>query len=285
MELKKKKGLQAEAALLLVAFIWGSTFVIIKDALTGVTPMVFNSFRFLIAAFFILIIFRRNSLRLKQVSLKAGLKAGVFLFLGYSLQTLGLQFTSAGKAGFITGLCVVIVPLLVGIKNRRLPPTPALLGAALAAFGLAFLSLDGSQSFNRGDVLVLGCAFAFAFHIISVGEFAEHSSSETLTLLQIGSVGLFSLFWSGTTGQLAFRLSLPVWGGIIFCALAATALAYLIQTKAQKITSPTRTALIFSTEPVFGALFAYLYAGELLTVKALLGCLIILMGMLFAELG
>lgn len=285
MQLEKKKTLLAEAALLFVAFIWGSTFVIIKDALNGVSPIVFNTFRFLIAAIFIALIFGKKSFKIKTGTLKGGIKAGSFLFLGYSLQTLGLQFTTAGKAGFITGLCVVIVPIISGIKNRRRPPLTALIGVALAVWGLALLSLNGGQTFSGGDLLVLGCAFAFALHIVTVGEFAGSESAETLTLIQVGAVGLFSLVGSVLEGGLTFNLSFSVWIRIIFCALAATALAFWIQTKAQRITSSTKTALIFSAEPVFGALFAYLYAGEILTLKAFFGCLAILSGMLFAELS
>jgi drug/metabolite transporter (DMT)-like permease len=277
--------LLADAALFLVAFIWGSTFVIIKRAINDVPPLTFNSFRFLIAAGFIAIIFRDKIKEFKTNTWRSGILIGIFLFLGYTLQTLGLQYTTASKAGFITGLSVVIVPILSGIKNRQFPPFTALVGAGLATLGLALLSLDEKLIFTKGDLLVLGCALAFALHIISVGEFAREEPSEMLTLLQIGVVGLFSFILAGTKGELSLPLRFSAWAAIVFCGLAATALAYWIQTRAQKFTSPARTALIFSTEPVFGALFAFWLAGEALTSKGIWGCLIIFLGMLFAELG
>jgi drug/metabolite transporter (DMT)-like permease len=275
----------ADLGLLLVTAIWGVTFVMVKEALAATGPLTFVALRFILAAAVVLPLLRLRIGRVTRVLARDGALVGCFLFVGYALQTAGLQFTSASKAGFITGLSVVIVPLLEALALRR-PPTPAtLVGVALATSGLALLTLSGDFSVELGDLLVLGCALAFALHILSVHRYAGRHDALALTSAQIVAAALLNslgalLFEAPTADQL-----LAVLPAALFTGLFATVAAFYLQTLSQRFTTPTHTALIFTMEPVFAGLFAFLVAGEQLGLAALAGCGLILIGMLVAQLG
>lgn len=212
-----------------------------------------------------------------------GLLIGLMLFTGYAFQTYGLRWTTPAKAGFITGLSVVMVPLGSAFFLRQRPSRAAWLGVGLATVGLALLTLNQDLSVAFGDLLVLGCAVAFAIHVLLVGHYAPRLSPLNLAAGQIMTVAILA----GGLGLLVGG-GIPwppssVWFAAIFTGLLATALAFGAQTLAQRFTSPTHTALIFATEPAFAALFSFLLIGEQLTPRALLGCGLILAGMLAAE--
>ncbi|MFQ6059052.1 MAG: DMT family transporter, partial [Anaerolineae bacterium] len=194
--------------------------------------------------------------------------------------------TTASKAGFITGLSVVIVPLAAWLILGRRPAPNALAGVILATVGLALLSLQMGESLavGWGDLLVLACAFSFALHIVAIGAFAPRMDPLALATVQIGVVALVSGALALTVEGGWSGFSSLVWFAALFTGLLATSLAFAVQTTAQVFTTPTHTALIFATEPVFAALFGALLAGERLAGRALLGCGLILAGMLLAEL-
>jgi drug/metabolite transporter (DMT)-like permease len=224
-------------------------------------------------------------LKIDSTNFKAGLTIGTALFLGYGFQTVGIQYTSASNAAFITGLSVVLVPLLNIPFTKRLPGRYAVAGAISAAFGLGLLSLNSGFTITKGDFLVFLCAIAFAFHIILVSRFAPEMDTTLLTIIQIGIVAIFSGLVTANLEGFTINFTHEVWLGLAICAIPATSLAYWIQNKVQKYTSPAKTAIIFSTEPVFGALFSYLWLGELLTMKGAMGGLLVLFGILLAELS
>jgi drug/metabolite transporter (DMT)-like permease len=226
--------------------------------------------------------------------LAAPLLMGLALFAGYALQTFGLRLTTPAKAGFITGLSVVIVPVVSTLLLRQRLSRGVWLGVGLATAGLALLSLQVADpirvadpvrtglTVSPGDLLVLGCAVAFACQILLTGRFAPHWDPLLLTFGQIVVVAVIA-------GLAALLLeSTPAPGGAVlfaaaFTGILATSLAFGIQTVAQRFTSPTRTALVFSTEPVFAALFSFLLIGEVLGPRQLVGCALILAGMITAE--
>lgn len=290
----KPKTLLADAALLATTLVWGATFVVVKDALQDIRPFAFLAVRFSVA-FLVLAPFFAGPLRrggLGQVG--RGAAIGVFLFAGFAAQTLGLRLTTASKAGFITGLAVVIVPLLSTLLLRQPPRRDSVAGAALATLGLATLTLGGPLAPNAGDLLVLLCAASFAMHVIAVGHFNAQpgSSAGALATVQIGLTCLLS--WAGTLGlELEYWRSLGwslvaipsrAWTAILATAVAATAGAFLVQNLAQRHTTPTRTALILTMEPVFAALVAWLIAGESLGPRGVVGGGLVLAGMLSAQL-
>ena len=280
------RQLLADLALLLVALIWGSTFVLVKEAVSQVKPLSFIALRFALATLTMALLFRRRLRTLGRRGLLAGALIGLFLTAGYGFQTAGLQYTTASKAGFITGLSVVIVPFAAWLILGRRPASNGLAGVILATIGLALLSLQMGErlAIGRGDLLVLACSLSFALHIVTVGAFAPRMDPLALATAQIGVVALVSGVLALIVERDGSGFSGLVWFAALFTGLLATALAFAVQTAAQVFTTPTHTALIFATEPVFAALFGYLLAEERLTGRALLGCGLILAGMVVAEL-
>jgi drug/metabolite transporter (DMT)-like permease len=285
-----------ELAMLAVTAVWGSTFVLVRDAVAQVPPFTFIAYRFLAAALLLAAIRPRlaggglwdagqpGGGRGPSGALAAGALIGLALFAGYGFQTVGLQYTTASNAGFITGLSVVLTPLLGAVVLRQAPGRWPVTGACVAAIGLAFLSLQRLEV-RRGDALVLGCAFAFAAHILLVGRYAPRLSTYQLAVVQLATAGLLALVWAGVAGDLAVPTSTEVWVALAITSVVASAGAFLIQTRAQREVSPTRTAVIFTMEPVFAGLFGFLLAGERLSGRGWLGAGLILAGMLIAELG
>ncbi len=273
-----------ELALVGVTAVWGSTFVAVRDAVATIPPFTFVAYRFLAAAA-LLAGMRPRALAMRQPGLlAAGVVTGVALFAGYAFQTVGLQYTTASNAGFITGLSVVITPLLAAVALRERPGLGPGLGAAIAFVGLALLSLQRLEV-RRGDALVLGCAFAFAAHIVLLGRFAPRYSSYRLAVVQLATVGVLALAWAGVAGGLAVPSGAEVWTALAVTAVLASAVGFLVQTRAQREVPPTGTAVILTMEPVFAGLFGFLLAGERLSARGWVGACCILAGMLVAELG
>ena len=179
---------------------------------------------------------------------------------------------------------MVLTPLLGAVLLRQAPGRWPVTGACVAAAGLALLSLQRLEV-RRGDALVLGCAFAFAAHILLLGRYAPRLDSYRLAMVQLATAGLLALAWAGVAGDLVVPASADVWVALAITSVAASAGAFLIQTRAQREVSPTRTAVIFTMEPVFAGLFGFLLAGERLSGRGWLGAGLILAGMLIAELG
>jgi drug/metabolite transporter (DMT)-like permease len=290
-----KKQWIADFSLLAVTFVWGATFVIVQNAISFLEPLSFNAVRFILAGLFLflwLIIFHRSLFRHYTLPLaRAGIWMGFWLFSGYAFQTIGLLYTTSSKAGFITGLSVVLVPLFSFLFLKQKPPVNAAIGAVMAAVGLYFLTIgDGKWMLNRGDVFVFFCAISFAMHIITTGKYSARYSTMLLTMTQIFTVAvmctIFAFLFEDETQMwnVAILQKREVWTALLITSLLATTAAFLIQTNFQKYTTSTRVALIFAMEPVFAALTAYIWAKEQLTASAIIGCIGILCGMIFAEL-
>ncbi|MDI6709555.1 MAG: DMT family transporter [Thermoanaerobacterales bacterium] len=275
----------ADLALLLVTFIWGITFVIVKEALGGIGPYYFLAIRFILAALFLVLIRYRALRYLRRDTLWAGTVIGVALFGGYAFQTVGLQYTTASNAGFITGLSVVLVPLMAAVLTRHLPPPAAVAGVICATAGLALLSLQDGLHLSYGDALILCCALCYAVHIILVGRYAPYHRTYALAVIQIAAVGLISLAVAPFAETFPHRLSPAVIEALLATAIPATALAFVIQNAAQKFTSTTHTAVIFTMEPVFAGLTAWLLGGETLGARQWIGGAAIILGMLVTVLG
>jgi drug/metabolite transporter (DMT)-like permease len=279
---------RADAALALVALVWGSTFIVVKSALTEISATYFLALRFSLAAvcMFALFLpaFLRSDWRTVIRGLSGGAFAGIFLWLGYMLQTYGLKYMTAAKSGFITGLYIVLVPLIGAAIYRRVPQISELAGIAVATAGLVLLTLPNFDiHIGTGDLLTIGCAVAFAFHLLILGHYSQREKVEAVALGQIVAAALLS--------SLALIVEPPVahWSQNVIFALAltsvfATALAFGLQTWGQKYTSATRTALIFALEPVFALVTAVALGGETITVPALGGAALILGGIVLVEL-
>ncbi len=279
---------RAEAGLVSVALIWGSTFIIVKDALDEVSTLLFLALRFSLATGALALLFRGKlsvEPERRRITLKTGFLAGCCLFTGYFFQTLGLRYTTPSKSAFITGLSVLLVPFLAALVYRKAPLVPEVVGVAVATVGLGLLTLPpGRFSLGYGDSLTLACAVAFAFHILVLARWSSRSSIELLSVSQIGVTALLSLVVFGWAETPSFSWSGKVLGAVLITGLLATALAFTIQVWAQRHTSATRTALIFAIEPVSAAATSYAVTGEALTGRNLAGAVLILAGVLLVEL-
>ncbi|MCX5915749.1 MAG: DMT family transporter [Deltaproteobacteria bacterium] len=287
--LKKKppSHLAADAVLLGVSVFWGTSFAIIKEALGETPPENLLFIRFFLACLVLLPVGWRRRKTWSGELLKPGILIGFFLFIAFFTQAWGLVFTTASRSGFITGLNVILVPLLSILVFRHLPPRLALVGAGLAFFGLYLLtSADPAQAlpFNWGDFLTLICAVFWAAHILALGRYSPGVDTFWLTFVQLVTCCLGSLGWVSLTGKLDLTVPLGVWGAATYLAVSCTVLAYLGQTWAQARTTPTRTAIILSMEPVFAALFAWFWLGERMGLWGWMGAGLILGGIFLAEL-
>lgn len=279
----------AEAALVWNTIIWGGTFVLVKSALGNISPILFLALRFSLATAALLVLFRgfgKGPWTWKSAA--AGALTGTFLFAGYMFQTLGLQYTTAPKSAFITGLTSVMVPLLAMIVYRIRPQVSEVAGVIVATVGMGLMTLEGGTgsiggSISRGDLLTFFCAVAFAAHIVTLGHFSEHVSFELLAVSQIAGAAVWSLalFRWMETPRVVWHPTVVY--AILITGLLATALAFTIQAWAQRFTSSTRTALIYMLEPVFAWVTSYVLMGEGLSGRAAAGAALILGGVVLVE--
>jgi drug/metabolite transporter (DMT)-like permease len=288
---------KSEAILILVTFLWGATFVIVKEALNDVSSMAFIAIRFLIAAAILLPFVR--SKKFNKQNLRAGILLGILLFMGFATQTVGLKFTSATKSGFLTGTAVIIVPLLQIIIEKKAPTKGVIIGTILVMLGIAFLSSGGSSlfsllsdlgsNFNLGEGLTLICALFFALYIIYLDIETSLYDFWTLLFLQIITTAFLSIIFLlvfTETNLEPFKFDLTnnlVWA-IFYTSIFATLITTALQTKYQKNVTPAKAGIIFSFEPIFAALFAFFILGEKITNFGYIGASLIMMGLLVSEL-
>lgn len=279
-----RKQLFADLSLLLVVIVWGYTFVAIKNALAGVTPFNFIALRFIIAFLILAVVFRKRLSGLDRFVILRGSVIGIFLFFAYAFQTVGLKYTTASNAGFITGFSVVLVPVFSALILKAKPSIESSIGVACAIAGLFFLSYNNGYAVNKGDLLVLFCALAVAFHILTVGYYTKKTDSILLTIVQIGVVTILSVICAFLFEETVIPKSEVVWEALFVTSIFATVGAYLVQNIMQRFTSSTHTALIFSGEPVFAGIFGFCLLGERLSGWSVFGCILILAGMVISEL-
>lgn len=299
--------LRAYLLMLFVVAVWGSTFVLVKGALADASPAAFNLAR-MVLAFAVLVVGYHRCLRgIRARHVAAGALVGLCLAAGYQFQTIGLVRTTPSKSAFITGLVVVLVPLLSSIPALRPPGTRpphwnALFGAALAFVGIVLLTaparaemsvgqasamaalLPDLSSINMGDVLTLGCAVAFAFHCLALSHFSPRVSFQPLALLQVGWCAVFMAFSLPFIERPHIVWTARLLTALTIAAVLATAAAFSIQSWAQSILPSTHTALLLTMEPVFAWITSFLFTGERLGLRPASGALLILFGIGVTEL-
>ncbi len=273
----------ATTLLIGVTAIWGSTFVVVKDAVAQMPVMDFLAVRFGVAALVMLAIRPRALAGLGRQGWQQGIGLGLALGLGYVGQTFGLQHTSAAVSGFITGMFVVFTPLIAGLVLRRRIGGGAWSAVGLATVGLALLSLRGF-AVGFGELLTLSCAICFAVHIVGLGEWSVRHNAYSLAVVQMLTVAALSTV-AAAPGGVSLPPNASVWVAVGITAVLATAAAFLIQTWAQALITPTRAAVVMTMEPVFAGLFGVFVAHEVLGVRGLIGALFVLSAMYFVELG
>ncbi len=262
--------------------IWGSTFVVVKEALDLASPLPFLAVRFALAGALLALVFRGGAS--DPAALRPALALGAFLFGGYAFQTWGLLHTTPSKCAFITGFGVILVPLLQVFWGFVLT-RGTVLGAALGLGGIYLLVLpSGLAAVNRGDLLTLIGSLSFAMHIVLVGKYTQRHEFRRLVPPQILAVSALAFLALPFDSHLRWEWAPGLVGALLITALLATAFAFSIQNWAQKFTPPAHTALIFALEPVFAAITSRLVLDERLGGKALLGAALVLAGMVISEL-
>jgi drug/metabolite transporter (DMT)-like permease len=274
--------------LLLTAAIWGFAFVAQRLGMMSVGPFTYNAVRFLLGGLSLIPLALwlragRGERNFRQV-MTAGLISGAVLFAGASLQQVGIVDTTAGNAGFITGLYVVIVPVL-GLFLRHRTGWANWVGAGLAAMGLYLLSVTDQLTIGRGDLLVLIGAFFWAIHVLVIGHFSRRVDPLWLSIVQFLTCGLLSgvTALAGETLQVEF-----IWaarGPILYGGLLSVGVAYTLQVISQQKANPAHAAILLSLESVFAALGGWWIMGEMLSGRGILGCGLMLTGMLISQLA
>jgi drug/metabolite transporter (DMT)-like permease len=292
----RRQSLIAHLLLLATVAVWGATFGVVKGALRDASPLLFNQLRMILAFAALAILHAREWPRMGREAIKAGAVAGFFLAAGYELQTAGLVFTTPDHSAFLTGLVVVLVPLLSAWPRLRppggqRPGAIALLGAAGAFAGIVLLTTptgvplrDFTRGINRGDVLSLLCAVAFAGHLLSLAHLARRIPTAQLATLQIGFAAVFMCIATPAIERTYLHWTGSLVTALIVCALLATAAAFTIQSWAQQHLQASHTALLLALEPAFALLTALLFFGERLTLRSGMGAALILGSLLLSEL-
>ena len=279
----KKKSILADMSLLLVAIIWGGGFIAVKGALDTITPFYMMAMRFSISVIIMLLVFRKRVKLITKNQLKVGTLVGVFLFLGFAAQTVGMKYTTAGKNAFLTGTNVVIVPFLYWAISKRKPDSYSLTSAFLCFIGIGMLTLDGGIYIGLGDSLTLLCAVFFAAHIVSVGFFTEKVDPILLVIIQLGAAAVFSIIAALIYEPMPQSLNSDTMVAIAYLAIFSTMLAFIIQNVAQKYTTSTHAAIILCLESVFGSVLSVIMLNEIFTSKMIFGCLTIFIAIITTE--
>lgn len=279
-----KREFKADLILLSITVFWGASFPVMSIALKYIPPFSFLSLRYLLSALILLPFGIKSINKINKNTIKAAIFIGLSLFLGSGLQLLGLLYTSPSKSGFLTGLNVIIVPLMIIVIYKKVPQFKTIFGAALSIIGLAFMSYDGSLVLNIGDILTILCAVAFASQILLVDKYCSNCDIFLLTSLEMLIVGLLGLIPAIYYENMNIVINKISVSSIIYLALFCTVYAYFLQNKVQKYTEPTHAAIIFLAEPVFGAIFS-IFIGDKLGGNTLIGCLLIFIGMLSINLS
>lgn len=274
-----------DLALLFVAIIWGGGFIGVQKALdNGFGSFTIIFYRFLIAFVLLLIIFYKKALKIDKEHLKMGSILGIFLFLGFIMQTVGLKYTSPSKNAFITSLNVIIVPFLYWFITKQRPHLKVFFSAVLVLFGVYFLSTGSIKGLNIGDLYTFFCAIFFAFHIVLLSHLGKNKDPVKLTIIQMGIAAFAASLFLGFE-KMPLINSIEIFYPIIYLGIFSTMLAFFIQTISQKYTSSTRAAIILSMEATFGALFSVLIFKETIEIKMIFGFLLFICSIIMVELN
>ena len=272
--------------LLLAAVIWGFAFVVVKNSLDLIPPIYMLAFRFTIAAAALTLIMLPKLRNLTRRDWMSGAVLGFFLFTAHAVQTIGCQYTTAGKNAFLTTIYVIIVPFLHWIMNRKRPSGYAMTAAMIAVVGIGLLSLQGGDAgVNIGDVLTVLCGFLFAVHIVYIDRYTESQDPIILTVMQMIFAAIFSWILAPICdgGFPAAAFQSEVVTGMLYLGLLSTMVGFLLQNVGQKYTAPSTASLLLSFESVFGVLFSVIFLQEQLTLRMLFGCGLMFFAVLLVE--
>ena len=277
------KRTRAEIFLLLITLIWGSTFVVTKFVLLDAGPFLYTSLRFLIATAIFGIIFAKRLRRINKNSALKGAILGFLLFIGFATQTVGLLYTTASKSAFITGMMVAFTPLCQMVIERKPPRIGNLIGVAIVVAGLYFLTSPSGSQFNVGDGLTVVCAISFAIYIVYLDAFSQECDEVHLTFMQFAVTAVLAALFLVFFEDFHLLVTPRFAAGVLYLAIFATVIALFVQARFQKDTTPTRSAIVFSVEPVVAAVVAWIVLSEHIGEYGILGGGLILAGVIVSE--
>lgn len=272
-----------EILLLLTAIIWGSGYIGMKVGLAHLTVFQIMAGRFALATIFLTIIFHKNVKLITKRVLWKGIILGVILFLAFTVQTIGLDYTTPSKNAFLTAVNVMIVPLIAFVIYKRKFDGFEMLAALLAIIGIGFLSLQGSMQMNIGDFLSLASAIGFAFDIFYTNMFVKTEDALALTIVQLFTAAVLSIIAVIVLGEVPTTISSEEVSVILYLGIVCTTIAYVCQNIGMQYAAPTKSALILSTEALFGTIFSVIILHEILTSRMIIGSFIILIAIIIAE--
>ena len=282
---KMKPALRADILIILSALLWGGEYVIVKDMVDYLPPNWINAIRFLLASPLLFLFFPRRILSLSRAELRAGVLLGFFLFGGFTLQTIGIQFTSASKSGFITSTYVVMVPFAYWFLRRKSPGVKAFAAALLCLAGIAMISLDGDVLINKGDLLTLLAAVSFTGSIIGFDYYSKRYDPIRLTFVEMFAGGLMSLIPALLTEQFP---SISSFGGVevlqmLYLIIFGSLVCHLASNVAMKWAESTHASILWSLESVFALIFAVIFLHEQLSALIITGFVLIFTAVIISE--
>ncbi|PIR25822.1 MAG: hypothetical protein COV43_03915 [Deltaproteobacteria bacterium CG11_big_fil_rev_8_21_14_0_20_42_23] len=281
---EKSKQVLALCGLVLATLSWGVAFILVKWAMVEMTPEFYLFLRFAVGTFCLVILFWKKLKNIPMSTVWHAALLSIYLCGALFTQTAGLKFTTASNSALITGLYLVFIPFIAHFALKQVIPATSLAGALFSFIGLFFLTQYNVNAMNIGDLLTLICAAFAALHIVTTDIYSKKDRLIPLVVLQL----LFSTFFTGAyavfTRSIHWDLSATTWGTVLLTGIVATALAFTLQTFAQRVIDPTRAGVIFSLESVFGSYFGWLLGGETFTQLALFGAILMVMGMIISEL-
>ena len=272
-----------EIGLIITAIIWGSGFVASAVSLEYYTPYQILAGRFLVGVIILCVLFYKRLKNIEKSTLIKGTILGLFLYIAFVLQTVGLQYTTPSKNAFLTAVNVVIVPFIGFLLYKRKIDMFELVGAVTALVGVAVLSLKISSEINVGDLLTLCCAVGFAFHIFYTAKFVKEEDAVLLTIVQMVIAAVISWMVVIFKGETSFSVEAEGLLPLLYLGIFSTTIAYLLQTVAQKYITDTKAAIILSTEAFWGMAFSVAILSEVMTTKMIIGAVLILGAIIISE--
>lgn len=279
-----KTQLKADGMLVVVTLFWGSSYLFMKMGLTNLQEFNLIALRFGIAFVLAGLLFYRRMLHSDWKTIRSAALLGLILFAVFAAVTFGVKTTTTANAGFLVSLTVIIVPIISSIFARKIPKGKVIAGVILAIVGIGLMTLNRALSIGTGDLLCIVAAVCYALHILATGALTKQVDSIALGVWQLGVTAVIALVFSICVETPHFPATSAAWVAVMALSILCSGIGFIVQTTAQKFTTPTHTGLIFSLEPIFAAVFAILFVGETLTLRSYVGAGIVLAGVLCAEL-
>ena len=284
-KIKQRPAWLGDLLLVITAVVWGGGFIGVQKSLETITPFYMISFRFAIASMMLIIVFWKKLIKIKRNDLIAGLIVGIFLFLGFTFQTIGALYLNVGKLAFLTALNVIMVPFLVFVVYKEQIKSYHLIASLIAIIGFGFLNLtkDTGISLGIGEILGIMCAVAFAAHITALGHYSKKDDLIILAILQMIVCCILGFICAFIFEKPPARITVEMTIPIIYLGVFSTFVAFLFQTIGQKYTSSSRVALILCTESVFGIIFSVILLKEVVTPNTIVGAVLIFGSVVLSE--